>query len=721
MAVSNAPETPGTPEASKPAVATSAQSRPAPGWVLGLYLGGLALVYGGERVLSGLEKGAGAVTVLGLLLALAATGLRFAPRFRVGGERKSIETLLAILSVTGLVGLAVYFLTSGPGAEKLGLDTMPVDERESIVEIARVVWASLIVLSTVPMVFVETALRPMRNAERPESRRVRAAAGAGVSLALAAVYGSLFVYAASGVDLEVDYSYFRTSRPSESTRKLARALTEPVRVVAFFPDVNEVRSEVETYLRDLASGAPNLKVEIHDRLLVPKLAKELRAVQDGMVVLSRDSTVQTLSIGTDIEQARPKLKTLDRDFQEQMLKLARSKRTAYLTVGHGEINDSGRPRSGEAARSAQIVRTLLQKQNFTIRELGLSQGLAHDVPEDADVVLVLGPTEPLSREEIATLTRYAERGGRLVLALDPDGISTRQLLTQAEGTSATVPAAGTPPTTPAASAAPVEPPAANEGNAVAAPQPAGARPGAAHAPALGVNLEPTVLANERQHVRVRYNDSDRTRLVTNSFSSHASVSTLSRNSPRAAIVFFGAASLERIAGAPASNTKVDFTVRSLAGTFRDANRNYTQDTEERGSGIFNLAAAISRPLGPNGTAAERAEKDDQASKKKDDKKDAKKDDVREMRAFVVADADAFTDFVMGEVLGNQILFVDALRWLVGEQSVQGLPNTEEDVRIEHTKQEDLGWFYASIFGAPGLVLAAGLFVSQRSRRKGGKR
>src|SRR5690606_18953795 len=152
----------------------------------------------------------------------------------------------------------------------------------------------------------------------------------------------------------------------------------------------------------------------------------------------------------------------------------------------------------------------------------------------------------------------------------------------------------------------------------------------------------------------------------------------------------------------------DFTVRSLAGTFRDANRNYTQDTEERGSGIFNLAAAISRPLGPNGTAAERAEKDDQASKKKDDKKDAKKDDVREMRAFVVADADAFTDFVMGEVLGNQILFVDALRWLVGEQSVQGLPNTEEDVRIEHTKQEDLGWFYASIFGAPGLVLAAGL-------------
>jgi len=76
---------------------------------------------------------------------------------------------------------------------------------------------------------------------------------------------------------------------------------------------------------------------------------------------------------------------------------------------------------------------------------------------------------------------------------------------------------------------------------------------------------------------------------------------------------------------------------------------------------------------------------------------------------------------MGNVVGNQILFVDAVRWLVGEGSVQGLPNTEEDVRMEHTKQADLGWFYAMIFGAPCLTLAAGVWVSRRSRGRGGKR
>jgi hypothetical protein len=67
------------------------------------------------------------------------------------------------------------------------------------------------------------------------------------------------------------------------------------------------------------------------------------------------------------------------------------------------------------------------------------------------------------------------------------------------------------------------------------------------------------------------------------------------------------------------------------------------------------------------------------------------------------------------------MFVDAMRWLVGEQSIQGLPNTEEDVRIEHTKQADLLWFYLVIFGAPALVVAGGVFLTFRSRARGGKR
>ncbi len=168
-------------------------------------------------------------------------------------------------------------------------------------------------------------------------------------------------------------------------------------------------------MKELSAGIPKLEVEVRDRLLAPKLAKELRATQDGVIVLSRGGVTHTLTIGTDLEPARAKLKTLDRDFQEQLLKLARSRKTAYLTVGHGELNDAPRGKSAEnPARSANVVRTLLQRQNYTVKDLGLGQGLAADVPDDADVVLVLGPTEPFSREELAARRRYADRGGKLL-------------------------------------------------------------------------------------------------------------------------------------------------------------------------------------------------------------------------------------------------------------------------------------------------------------------
>lgn len=693
------------------------KGKSAPLWIFGMYLAGLVLVYTGERVLSGVERGAGAVTSLGSVLALASTVLRFSPRFRRGGERRSIESLLAGLSVAGLLGLLIYFATSDFGAARLGLERLPIERRTRIEELARVIWVSLIAVSVVTMVFAETALRPMRNAERPESRRVRSAAAAGLALTMAGIYGSLFVYAASGLGWKADYSYFKTSKASESTRQLVKSITgDPIRVVAFFPEVNEVRAEVESYLRAVVKDAPKLKLEVHDRLLVPKLAKELRVTQDGVIILSRGGVNQTLNVGAELEKARGNLKTLDRDFQEQLVKIARARRTAYLTVGHGELNDSARARSDAPGRSAQVIRTLLQKQNFVVKDLGLGQGLANDVPDDASVVLVLGPTAPLSREELAALGRYGERGGKLILALDADAIASSDSVAGAGVDS--LPASPAP----AADMANAPPAGGGTGGTPGTQAPVGAATTQAASSAaasvhdalarvVGLKFSGEVLANEKQHVRVRYNDSDRTRLVSNTFSSHASVSTLSRNAPRAAVVMFGAGSL---ALADGSKAKVDFTVRSMAGTFQDLNRDYSQQSDKERAEVFNLAAAVTRPLSAPAAAAAPA-------KPEPGKKAPPKEEPKEMRAFVITDADAFSDFVMGEVVGNQVLFVDAVRWLAGDESVQGLPNTEEDVRIEHTKQGDLGWFYATIFGAPSLVLGIGLLISRRSRASGVRR
>jgi gliding motility-associatede transport system auxiliary component len=67
-----------------------------------------------------------------------------------------------------------------------------------------------------------------------------------------------------------------------------------------------------------------------------------------------------------------------------------------------------------------------------------------------------------------------------------------------------------------------------------------------------------------------------------------------------------------------------------------------------------------------------------------------------------------------------VLFVDAMRWLVGEESYSGQTNSEEDLHIEHTKQQDLAWFYSTIFGVPAVVLGVGLLIRRRALAGGSK-
>lgn len=711
----------------------------APGWVVPAYLAGLVLVFAGQRALSALENGATMLTLAGVVLVLMATLLRFSPKFSAAGERGSIETLMRVTSLIGLVALAIYGVTTEWGQERFGIAAQELQSRERTLAVLRVVWLMLLAVALIPMAFAEASLRPMRRAERPESRRVRAAATAGLTLALALAYGALFVFAADAADVKVDYSYFKTSGPGEATKKMAASLQDQVQVTAFFPEVNEVKREVEGYLKELSQAAPKLKVEMTDRLLEPKKARDLRATQDGTIVLAKGKVTRSVVVGTELDSARSKLKTLDRDLQAQLLKLARARRTVYMTVGHGELNDKGA--NVAEGRSAQIVQELLRKQNYTVKDLGLGQGLGNELPSDADVVMVLGPTEPFAREEVAALKRWVDGGGKLLLALDPDAVSTTDLVrvpgaVPREGSADRRPA----PEAPAAAAAPLgsaaSPPAA------AAPASSAAAPTAARTPAagestnplgfgellsgLGLTYSPTVLANENKHVRRRYNDSDRIMLITSGFSSHAAVSTLSRNASSLAIVASGAGSLESAAKPEGPSNKVDFAIRTEPDTFADADRNFARDKSSEPAKAYNLAAAVSRQLG----AKAPKKKPDAGAKTHphDGAADAEPDpleDLNETRAFVLSDADALSDLVLANVPGNQYMFVDAIRWLGGEESWAGQQTTEEDVTIEHTKKEDQVWFYSTIFGAPALVLGAGLFMSRRARqrrdRRGGKR
>jgi hypothetical protein len=173
----------------------------------------------------------------------------------------------------------------------------------------------------------------------------------------------------------------------------------------------------------------------------------------------------------------------------------------------------------------------------------------------------------------------------------------------------------------------------------------------------------------------------------------------------------GSGAVEKL---PGTSARVDIAVRAPSSTFEDHNKNYRYDDGSEKRDSYGIAAAVTLPV--EGSAKPPEPKKDDKGKDKDIPTVAP---PSEMRAFVLADADAITDLAMSNFMTNQLLVVDATRWLGGEESFAGEVNTEEDVKIEHTQKKDLVWFYSTIFGAPALVLGLGLSYSRKSRRRAG--
>jgi hypothetical protein len=204
---------------------------------------------------------------------------------------------------------------------------------------------------------------------------------------------------------------------------------------------------------------------------------------------------------------------------------------------------------------------------------------------------------------------------------------------------------------------------------------------------LGVRFVPTILANDRFFVPRSHQPSDRALLVTATYSPHPSVATLARLSVSAPMLFITAGSLEVLKQKPA-DTSVDFTVMALPDTFRDTQGTFTFEPRTGKRRAWELAAAVTlqRKGGTDG------------------------------RAVVVADSDVLTDVAMEGNIGNRTFALDSVRWLLGEDAI-GAPSSEVDVPMQHTRGQDVLWFYATLFLAPAIALTAGIFVTRRRRAK----
>jgi hypothetical protein len=207
---------------------------------------------------------------------------------------------------------------------------------------------------------------------------------------------------------------------------------------------------------------------------------------------------------------------------------------------------------------------------------------------------------------------------------------------------------------------------------------------------LGLQTGAGVLANGQQYLVMSRGPVDKVNIISTRFGTHAVAATLSKYAGQ---VFVGGSGVVALSEKPGGMGKATAIVRGMDGTWEDLDGDFEQDANEKAD-AFNLAYAVSADVGPGADGAK-----------------------RELRAVVVGDSTVLSDLFLSRSQGNGIFASDAYKWLVDDEATAGTTENEEDVKIEHTREDDMAWFYGSVFGVPGLVFAVGLVLNARRNRR----
>lgn len=188
---------------------------------------------------------------------------------------------------------------------------------------------------------------------------------------------------------------------AEETLDTIDALPEPVTATAFFsPQTPSASAErlLENY-KFYSEG--KFDYEFVDPLSNPGAAQEANITKDGTIVFRMGDQQELATIQSEREYTGALVRLMNTEQQ-----------VVYFLTGHGEFSPDD-----QGDQSYAHVRTTLESKNYTVETLNLLS--SNQIPEDASVVVVAGPTQPLSESEITLLDSFVSEGGALIVLAEP--------------------------------------------------------------------------------------------------------------------------------------------------------------------------------------------------------------------------------------------------------------------------------------------------------------
>lgn len=198
---------------------------------------------------------------------------------------------------------------------------------------------------------------------------------------------------------------------SETGKKALKDVNEEVKILFFADPSDSIAMDVKQLYENMHSINDKISMEIIDPMKNPSLVNEYQITSMYTSVVS--SSKRTKQVPS-YDLIRTNYETGEQYFDgegtliQAILDVTAEKQTkVYILEGHGEFQKD---------QDLVVLSSLLEQKGVLVESYSLTGKTS--LPEDADIIYIIGPQFDYTSEEVNALKDYLDKGGKMVLAFN---------------------------------------------------------------------------------------------------------------------------------------------------------------------------------------------------------------------------------------------------------------------------------------------------------------
>ena len=179
------------------------------------------------------------------------------------------------------------------------------------------------------------------------------------------------------------------------------ALPQTVHATAFFTSQTDPTTAEKLLTNYKNNSNGKFTFEFVDPDQNPLVAQQAGITGDGKIYLQMGAQHEIVSTATE------------QDVTSALIKLMNpSKQTVYFLTGHGE-----RDLQTAGNTAFTVAKAALEAKNYIVQSLNLIAD--NKIPTDASIIVIAGPTQPITTAEETLIQEYLTKGGALIVMQEP--------------------------------------------------------------------------------------------------------------------------------------------------------------------------------------------------------------------------------------------------------------------------------------------------------------